>query len=299
MTGPAAATAPPASRRERLLAKSGRVGLAIAAVLGLALLVVFTPSLLRLLGTNPLSDVHAYYDAATRLNAGLPLYPSDAEVNASEFYRYPPLLAIAFRPLALLPFEVAAAIWEVLVVASLGLTLRLTGLRPTTLLAVAALALPIVWSVLLGQAQVVITWLVAVASPWSVALAGHLKLFPALVALYFLGRRDWIWLRRFVLWSVALVAVQVVLEPAGSIAYLGIANLDQVGGIDNLSPYGASPILWAGLAVAGAIATVVLARSRYGWAAAVWYSTLVTPRLISYLAVALLAGLGRRDGRPR
>ena len=26
------------------------------------------------LGSNPLSDVHAYYDAATRLNAGQPLY---------------------------------------------------------------------------------------------------------------------------------------------------------------------------------------------------------------------------------
>ena len=39
--------------------------------------------------------------------------------TSAEFYRYPPLLAIAFRPLALLPFETAAAdLGGVLIVAS-------------------------------------------------------------------------------------------------------------------------------------------------------------------------------------
>ena len=61
--------------------------------------------------TDPLADVHAYYDAGARLNAGLPLYDQPATTNEAEFYRYPPLLAILFRPLALLPFEAAAAIW--------------------------------------------------------------------------------------------------------------------------------------------------------------------------------------------
>jgi hypothetical protein len=271
----------------------------VAAVLGLLLLVYFTPALLRLVATNPLSDVHAYYDAATRLNHGLPLYSPNIDVNASEYYRYPPLVAVAFRPLALLPFPAAAAAWEALMVASLALTIRMAGVRRATVLALCALALPIAWSLALGQAQVLVTWLVAVASPFSVALAGQLKVFPALVALYFLGRRDWRWLRRFVAWSLGLVAIQIVLEPPGSIAFLRIANLEQVGGIDNLSPYGISPLLWAVMAVFGAVATLALARTRYGWAAAVWYSTLVTPRLISYLVMALLAALGRRDGRPR
>ena len=54
------------------------------------------------LGGIVLSDVHAYYDAAARLNAGQPLYDQAATTNESAFYRYPPLLAIAFRPLAAL-----------------------------------------------------------------------------------------------------------------------------------------------------------------------------------------------------
>ena len=62
------------------------------------------------LQVDPLADVRAYYDAGARLNAGIGLYEQAAGTNEAEFYRYPPLLALLFRPLALLPFEVAAAI---------------------------------------------------------------------------------------------------------------------------------------------------------------------------------------------
>ena len=64
-----------------------------------------------MLTTDPAADVHAYYEAGARLNAGQPLYEQSATVEGSHYYFYPPLLAVAFRPLALLPFEVAAAIW--------------------------------------------------------------------------------------------------------------------------------------------------------------------------------------------
>src|SRR5258705_683787 len=87
------------------------------AVLGVLVTIGLIPNFIRLATTDGLSDVHAYYDAATRLNAGLPLYDLSTDVNASEFYRYPPLLAIVFRPLALLPFEVAAGLWELAMVA--------------------------------------------------------------------------------------------------------------------------------------------------------------------------------------
>ena len=52
------------------------------------------------LTTDPLADVHAYYDAGARLNAGQPLYDQPATTDEADFYRYPPLLAILFRPLA-------------------------------------------------------------------------------------------------------------------------------------------------------------------------------------------------------
>jgi hypothetical protein len=268
------------------------LGFALA-VVGVLVAIALIPNFIRLATTDGLSDVHAYYDAATRLNAGSPLYDLSTDVNASEFYRYPPLLAIVFRPLALLPFEVAAGLWELAMVAMFIHTLRILGLRRPVLMALGILSFPIVWSLLLGQAQVAVTWMLAVAAPWSVALAGQLKVFPALAAMYWVGRRDWSSLRRFVVVSIGLVIAQVVLEPRGSLAYLGVLNLGQVGQIDNLSPYGISPLLWAGLAIAGGAATIWLARTSYGWATAVAYSVLVTPRLLFYLLMALLAATRR------
>jgi len=58
--------------------------------------------------TDPLADVHAYYAAGARLNAGQPLYLDGGFLDIKDQYLYPPLLAIAFRPLALLPFAAIA-----------------------------------------------------------------------------------------------------------------------------------------------------------------------------------------------
>lgn len=286
---PSGATAPLTAGRQRTIRLLGFA----AATLGLVLLLGMTPALATLLHEKPLSDVRAYYDAATRLNAGLPLYPAGTEVNASEYYRYPPLLAILFRPLALFPYAVVSAIWEVVSLGALVATLLVAGVRRrTTWVWVGILAFPIAWSALLGQAQLPVTLLLALATPASIALAGQLKLLPALAALWWLGRRDWRSLGRFAAWSAALVALQVVLEPMGTLDYLHVANLSQVGDIANLSPYGISPILWAALAAAGALLVIVTARRPAGWFLAVAYSTLVSPRLIAYLFVALLGGLG-------
>ena len=82
-----------------------------ASVLGL---IIGIDTLILHLRLDPLADVRAYYDAGARLNAGQPLYVQPATTDDPGFYRYPPLLAIAFRPLALLPYETAALIWEAL-----------------------------------------------------------------------------------------------------------------------------------------------------------------------------------------
>jgi Glycosyltransferase family 87 len=262
--------------------------LGAAAVLGLVGVFVFVFHL----ATDPLVDVHAYYEAAGRLNAGLPLYAAQGDVNSPHYYFYPPLLAIVFRPLAMLPFEAAAVIWEVGIVAAFGLTLWLLGLRSRwTWIAFGVLAGPIAWSVSVGQAQVLVTLLLTLGNPASVALAAQMKLLPALVALYWLGRRDWRRLGRFIGWSVLLVIVQLIVEPTGSIAFIGQTNLGLVGQVNNLSPYALSPILWIVLALAGFALTIRLAPTRAGWAAAVAYSVLATPRLLEYMLMTLIAGL--------
>lgn len=99
-----------------------RFGAIVGVVLGIETTILH-------LSMDPAADVRAYYDAGARLNAGQPLYVQAADTNDPGFYRYPPLLAIAFRPLALLSYEAATAIWVAILLASLLLTFRRLGVR--------------------------------------------------------------------------------------------------------------------------------------------------------------------------
>jgi len=270
-----------------LRSRIGRLSLAGLAFFGF--LVGLELALIHL-AQDPLSDTRAYYDAGARLNAGIPLYDQPASTNEAAFYRYPPLLAILFRPLALLPYGVAAAAWETIVVATFALTLYHLGLRrPRTWVLVGLLGLGIGWSLSIGQAQVPVTYLVAIGTPLSIALAGQIKVLPVLVAVWWIGRGDWPSVRRFVAWSGLLVVLQLVLEPAGTLAFPGQFGLAQVGEVRNWSPYAISPWLWAGLVAIGIVVALRLARTRYGWAAAVALSILATPRLLLYQLMTLLA----------
>jgi Glycosyltransferase family 87 len=267
--------------------------LGAAAVLG-AIIGIGT---LRLhLAMDPLADVHAYYDAGSRLNAGLPLYQQAATTDDASFYRYPPLLAIAFRPLALLPFETAAAIWTAgLVIAAVVTVWLLLRDRPplTVAIGVGILAMPVLWSLAIGQAQVLVTLLLVTVSPLGVAVAGWLKLTPWLVGVFWVARRDVRQSARLLGWIVALGILQLVLEPAGTIAYLGFPSLGQVGDVVNLSPWAISPWLWVGSVVVLAVVAWLLAPTRWGWPAAVVLAVFVTPRLLAYQLSTLLAALAR------
>jgi hypothetical protein len=253
------------------------------------------------LTTDPLADVRAYYDAGARLNAGQPLYPPGADPDLAQFYRYPPLLAILFRPLALLPYDSAAAIWEGLVLAAFPMTLWRLGIRrPATWLAVGMLGIPIGWALAIGQAQAIVTLLLTFGTPLTAALAGNIKLFPFLVGLYWLGRRDWRSLGQFAGWTVGLGIVQLVLEPADTLAFLRVTNFEQVGAVQNYSPYALSPLLWGASVVLGVVITLRLGRTRWGWGAAVALSVLASPRLLTYTLMTLLAcvlDLHEGDGR--
>jgi hypothetical protein len=250
--------------------------------------------------TDPLNDVQAYYWAGTRLNAGLPLYPPDQSVSTPLGYPYPPLLAILFRPLALLPFEVAAAIWEVGVIASFVATVWWIGLRRReTWLALGMLALPIAWCVTIGQAQVPLTLLTAIGAPWSIALAANIKLFPAVIALWWIGRRDWRSLGVFAATMAGLALLQLVLAPQATLDYFTAISLKQVGAIRNFSPYAVSPLLWGALLLGGVGVVLRLAPTRWGWAAAVILSVVATPRLLTYMFMTFLGALRAPDGRGR
>jgi hypothetical protein len=273
------------------------------ALLGLAVLVGIAGIYSGLLyfRLDPLSDVAAYYRAAERLDHGLPLYPRDADPDLAAFYRYPPLLAVVLRPVvAIVPFEVFRVAWGLAMAACLGLLVRRVGTGYRTWVALGLLGIGVGFALAVGQAQLLVTLLVALGTPWSVALAGQLKVFPALAAVYWLGRRDWPALRRFLGWSAGLLLVQLVLEPAGTLAYpAALLASNRPGGIENWSPWAVSPALWAVLFAVGAAAALRLARTRWGWPAAVALATFSPPRLLlPYMPIGLLAALRSPDPAP-
>jgi hypothetical protein len=275
-----------ASRRVRWV-------LIAASVLGL---IIGIDTLILHLRLDPLADVRAYYDAGARLNAGLPLYVQTATTDDPGFYRYPPLLAIAFRPLALLPYETAALIWEAFLIVLFVGTLVRMGLRnPWTWIVSGWLAAPIAWSLAIGQAQVAVTFLVALGSPWAIALAGNLKILPIIVAIYWVGRRDWRAVGQVIAWLIGLAVLSFVLEPAGTIAFIGFSDLGQVGDVQNLSLYRLSPLLWGAFVIGFLAVALRFAPSRAGWALAVSASVLVSPRLLMYQLSTLQAAVRPPD----
>jgi hypothetical protein len=274
--------------------------------LWIAVVVLFALGGIRMLlfhlSYDPFADIHVYYDAAARLNAGQPLYPPGARI-------YPPLFSILFRPLALLPFEVAAAIWEIIVIAALGLTLWRIGIRrPATWWAVLVLSIGIAWTLAIGQVEAIITLLLAIGSPFTVALAGNIKIFPLAVGIYWLTRRDWQHLGRLIGWTASLVVLQLVLDPADTLAFPGTLGPGQIASevtsVGNLSPFVISPLVWAVVVVIEVAVAFRLGRTRWGWAAAVGLAVLAPPRVFSYNLMTLLACLGgpdmvREDGSAR
>lgn len=245
--------------------------------------------------SDPLVDVNAYYLAATRLNEGQPLYPPDGDPNLPTYYFYPPLLAVLLRPLALLPYHVVAVAWGAAMAACLVLTVRRLGARRPVWLALGLLGMPIGFALSVGQAHPLVVLLVALGQPWAIALATNLKLFPALVAVWWIGRRDWAALAAFTAWLLLLALFQFVLAPQASIDFLGVLSLDLVADVRNWSPYAVSPESWVVLVALGALVALRLAPGRWGWPAAVALATLTPPRLLLYMFMGLLSGLRQPD----
>jgi hypothetical protein len=294
---------PVPGRAERASAAATRARAAIPPAVGRVLrLLLFAAAVIGALAgigvawqhvvNDPLADAHAYYEAAARLNAGQPLYPPGIDPSSNHIYLYPPMLAVLLRPLALLPFQWFALAWELVVVASFVALVRLIGVRrKATWLAIGLLGVPIGWALTIAQAHIPMTLLLAIGQPWSIALAANLKLTPVLVAIWWFGRRDWQSLIAFFVWMGLLALAQLLLEPGGSFAFFQNVGFGQIGEVRNISPYVQSPVLWIALVLVGALVALALARTRWGWAAAVTLATLSPPRLLVYMLAGLIAAI--------
>jgi hypothetical protein len=277
--------------------RAARLRIANLALFALAVLGAaagFAVAWMHVLG-DPLADAHAYFDAATRLNEGKALYPAGLDPNHNQIYLYPPLLAQLLRPLALLGYGPFSLIWELIVVATFVWLLQHLGVRNrSTWIAVGLLGVPIGWALTIAQAHIPMTLLMALGQPWSIAVAANLKLFPALIALYWLGRRDWESLLAFLVWSVLIVVAQLLLDFNNTVGFVNAIGLGQVGEpglLRNFSIYTISPIGWVAALFVGCLAILAAARTRWGWAVAVIVATLAPPRLLVYMLSSLLAGV--------
>lgn len=159
-------------------------------------------------------DLLAYWDAGRHVATGEPLYRAPGETlgELGEF-RYPPHVALAFVPLAMLPLPAAKLLWlavQLTVAAAVGIALlrRLPVSARPWAAAVYVLYLPLVLEVVLGNLNLLTLALCLLAWRWRdrPAIAGGLlaaglglKLLPlTLIPFYLAAGRI-----RTVLWCLA------------------------------------------------------------------------------------------------
>jgi Glycosyltransferase family 87 len=192
---------------------------------GLAVLV----ALAGLAFIRNLIDFPVYYGAGRSLVSGrTDLYAPDFALGRVMDYRYPPFFLLAFGPLWLLPYKVAAYLWYLSSIAEIALSVRFIRRvaafpndRKSPWAAVFFVVIPYFVIILhYGNAHLLAVFLLFAAcclafeqkpllAGLSLALAISIKLVPALLLPYFALRQQW-----RLLASVAVFLVAINLAPA-------------------------------------------------------------------------------------
>ena len=232
---------------------------------------------------NP-ADAGAYYDAATRLTRGEPLYPP-VHPEAHEVYRYAPWFAVAWIPLTALPRDTALHLWSLAMLACAGAAVWPLLRRPTwTSVSLAALVgQTLVETAMFGNAHPLVVaalvWTVGWRTfPVWVGVAASIKVVPLALVIVWATRREW---------RPAVVATGMAAILFAPMLLFDLRSYVTDPGTGLLSLYAISPQLWAVTAIAATFATAVLAirRSPYAWVAAAALMFVGPPRVVlSYLA---------------
>lgn len=235
-----------------------------------------------------LSDASAYWEAAHRLREGGELYPAVANVEASNVYRYAPWFAWLAVPFTFLPVQVAGGLWSLVLVAASAAAVHPLARRGAWLQV--AFFFPILIGIsAVGNAQaLMVAWLVwgvdRRSGPFWVALAASLKAVPILLALVYVGRREWLRAVLCVVVTALLVAPAFLYDTSHYVTSTG-----QAGMLVEL------PVLFGAIVVAACAAALWLARDRYGWLAGAVAVVLATPRFFVYDVTYLLVGVPASD----
>jgi hypothetical protein len=231
-----------------------------------------------------LKDMNAYWDAALRLRDGAPLFPTGIDIEASEVFRYSPWFAWLWVPLTYFPRVAINVGWSVvLLAASVAAIWPLVERRAW--LAV-AFFLPVLIGISAGgnaHALVIAALVLGVerrSGPVWIAAAASLKLFPFLFVLTYLGRREW---RR-----AAATAALTALLAAPFLLYDLSGYVTDAGGAALLWRW---PPIYAAAVLAIVAASLIYARTRYGWLASATAVALALPRFFLYDVTYLMVGV--------
>lgn len=199
-----------------------------------------------------MADFRVYYDAALLLRNGQPLYQGIEGM----VYLYPPLLAQLLMPLvAFLTLEQVWAVWfafNVLLLVGMVALLSRETRQARWLWVMTPLFLPITEALANGQVTVILLTLMAgawlavkrergVLAGILLALAAWLKVYPALLIIYFIWKRDWQVVRGAVIGGIAFGLLQVAISgPQALIEMSGVLFSLTNSGQDHLIPFNAS-----------------------------------------------------------
>lgn len=230
-----------AAQRDRVTAAGGLIVLAVAAFLSTG--EIFKPQ------TLPGYDLGTYLGAAHRLLAGAPLYghdPGPVVLGPYGQFFYPPPVAVAFAPLALLPVGLAVGLWllflgAIAVALGLSLTRTLVFAQRPWAMALFLSFQPLLWDIRLGNTALLtaaLCWLgwrsrerPVQGGLWLAAALG-VKLLPVLLLPYLLAAGR---LRLLGWTALALLGTAALTLPlVGIAAWADYARL--LGGVATAAP---------------------------------------------------------------
>ncbi len=242
-----------------------------------------------------LTDLKAYLAAADLLaTGGNPFDVHLVERGLPYHYHYSPWFGALFVPLTALPVDIVRIGWSAVLISASAVALAPVmvthGARAFALVALMAFLLTNM--VAEGNVQPLLlaglVWsLERRAGPIAIGVAASLKITPILLVLVYVGRGQY---RRAL---VAIGAAGILVAP--TLLYDLPETATTTGGTGLFT---SAPILWALSAATAVVATLWLARGRFGWLAAATAMVLALPRLLIFDVTNLLAALPARRRSP-
>lgn len=238
-----------------------------------------------------LTDLKAYLAAGEVLaSGGNPFEVELWERGLPFYYHYSPWFAALFVPLLGLPSALVHVGWSLLLAVAAVISLiplvRQHGWRALPLL----LMMAFLYLNLIAEGNVQplllagLVWtLERRAGPLMIGIAASLKLVPILLALVYVGRREWMKA------IIAGIATGVLLAP--TLVYDIAPTAVETGGTGLFT---SAPVLWAALVAIALAATLLLARTSIAWLAAATATIIALPRLLVFDLTNLLTAIPAR-----